>query len=339
VICKSIDSDILMRDDTNRMYRWVFSDRLPEYQKKGHSFYVTNKGVSNANGKIREVIGTELPGYTWQIRYGDGTGASGIVFKDEVRVGPVSAPQQAVEAATQISAQFYKQHSDGLLGLGFGKSNTIKPNGQKTFFENIKDSLQEPLFTVSLKRNATGTYDFGYIDKAKYQGPIQYVPINTTRGYWEYAATGYQVGNNPVVSTKFQAIADTGTTLMLLPPQTVKDYYASVPEAKLVVKEGGYVYPCSSISKLPDLTMSIGDARVHVPGRFVDRGLSATGSGLCYGGIQNGSPSLSIWGDIFLKSQFAIFDGREPPRLGFAHQAVEVINPIGKHDHMLQRGN
>jgi aspergillopepsin I len=107
---------------------------------------------------------------------------------------------------------------------------------------------------------------------------------------------------------------------MMLPPQAVKDYYAAVPNATSVAKEGGYVYPCSSAANLPNITMHIGDAKIVVPGRVVNRGLSATGSGLCYGGIQNGSPSLSIWGDIFMKSQFAVFDGSEPPRLGFAPQ-------------------
>jgi len=109
-----------------------------------------------------------MKGYTWAIRYGDGTGASGVVYSDRVGIGNVMVPNQAVEAATQVSAQFYLQHSDGLLGLGFGKTNTVKPQKQKTFFENIKDSLKEPVFTVSLKKNATGTYDFGFIDPAKY---------------------------------------------------------------------------------------------------------------------------------------------------------------------------
>jgi aspergillopepsin I len=113
---------------------------------------------------------------------------------------------------------------------------------------------------------------------------------------------------------------------MLLPPQAVKDYYAQVTGAELVAKEGGYVYPCSSIAALPDITMTIDNIKTHVSGAYVNRGLSATGSGKCYGGIQNGSPSLSIWGDIFLKSQFAVFDGREPPRIGFAHQAMKAVN-------------
>lgn len=109
-----------------------------------------------------------MDGLSWKIAYGDGSGASGVVYADKVKVGGVTATRQAVEAATSISAQFIEEHSDGLLGLGFGNTNTIKPTKQPTFFENIKPTLKEPLFTVTLKKNATGVYDFGYIDPKKY---------------------------------------------------------------------------------------------------------------------------------------------------------------------------
>lgn len=138
--------------------RWVFSERLPQQQRIGHQFY----SVANNTG------GKPLDGLSWKIAYGDGSGASGVVFADRVKVGGVTATRQAVEAATSISAQFIEEHSDGLLGLGFGNTNTIKPTKQPTFFENIKPSLKEPLFTVTLKKNATGVYDFGYIDPQKY---------------------------------------------------------------------------------------------------------------------------------------------------------------------------
>jgi hypothetical protein len=125
----------------------------------------------------------------------------------------------------------------------------------------------------------------------------------------------------------FQSIADTGTTLMLLPPAATADYYSQVRGAKNNQSEGGYVFPCDSA--LPDLTVQmVGNVYATIPGHFMNRSLSQTpGSPFCYGGIQQGSPTLSIWGDVFLKSQFAVFDGRDPPRIGFAKQAATWTIP------------
>ncbi|KAF2400620.1 hypothetical protein EJ06DRAFT_459049, partial [Trichodelitschia bisporula] len=294
--------------DTGSSDLWVFSDRLPVDQRNGHAFYAVADKTSAAQ-----------PGLSWKIAYGDGSGAAGIVYTDRVSVGNATATSQAVEAATSISVEFIQEHSDGLLGLGFGHTNTIKPKAQPTFFENIKHALREPLFTVTLKKNSSGIYDFGWVDRAKYAGELQYVPINTTRGYWEYTATGYAVGTGPMVDMRFQSIADTGTTLMLMPPAAVAAYYAAVPGANLNATEGGWVFPCTSA--LPDLKVRMGDVVAVVQGQFINRGVSMTpGSAACYGGLQKGSETLSIWGDVFLKSQFAVFDGREPPRIGFAPQ-------------------
>lgn len=123
-----------------------------------------------------------------------------------------------------------------------------------------------------------------------------------------------------MTKTSFQSIADTGTTLLLLPPDITHAYYANVTGATMNATEGGYVFPCNSL--LPDLTVELtGGVKATVPGTFMNRSLSMTkGSTSCYGGIQQGSNTLSIWGDVFLKSQFAVFDGRTPPRIGFAKQ-------------------
>jgi aspergillopepsin I len=144
----------------------VFSDRLSPEQRKNHNIYLTQ---ANTTGTLRAVTGDEKLGFKWKITYGDGTGASGIVYSDKVKVGGVTATAQAVEAATSVAHSFLVQKNDGLLGLGFGRTNTVTPEKQQTFFENVKSQLKEPLFTVSLKKNATGVYDFGYIDDKKYQ--------------------------------------------------------------------------------------------------------------------------------------------------------------------------
>jgi aspergillopepsin I len=89
----------------------------------------------------------------------------------------------------------------------------------------------------------TSSFDFSFVDEQKYVKPLRYVPVNTSRGYWEFTVTEYLVGEGSVVENSFQSIADTGTTLMLLPHAAVKAYYAYVPGAENNETEGGFVFP------------------------------------------------------------------------------------------------
>ena len=72
-----------------------------------------------------------------------------------VAVGGVSFDAQAVEVAEQVSDSFTEDsNNDGLLGLAFSTLNTVIPTAQKTFFDNIQSSLDEPLFTADLRHDA-----------------------------------------------------------------------------------------------------------------------------------------------------------------------------------------
>ncbi|CAL5870825.1 uncharacterized protein PFLUO_LOCUS5066 [Penicillium psychrofluorescens] len=291
--------------DTGSADLWVFSSELPQTDQTGHSVYK----ASNASA---------MPGYSWSISYGDGSSASGNVFKDAVTVGSVKAPSQAVEAAEKISSQFVQdKDNDGLLGLAFSSINTVKPKAQTTFFDTVKSSLDKPVFAASLKHNAPGTYDFGFIDSSKYTGSIAYKPVDSSQGFWMFTADGYKVGSTSGAAIK--GIADTGTTLMMLPTDVVTAYYKQVTGAKESSQYGGYVFDCSST--LPDFTVTIGSYDAVVPGSIINYAPVSAGSSTCYGGIQSNSGlGFSIFGDIFLKTQYAIFDS-EGPQIGFAAQS------------------
>ena len=135
-----------------------------------------------------------MQGGSWQISYGDGSSASGNVYKDHVTVGSLTVPQQAVEAASQVSSEFEQDPSDGLMGLAFSSINTVQPQPQLTWFDNIKGQLDQPLFAACLKHGAPGTFDFGYTDQSKYQGQITYTQVDNSQGFWEFQADGYAVG-------------------------------------------------------------------------------------------------------------------------------------------------
>ena len=93
----------------------MFSSELSSSETSGHSIYNPSKSST----------AKQLSGETWNISYGDGSGASGNVYTDDVTVGGVTVTGQAVELAEQISSQFQQDtDSDGLLGLAFSSINT-----------------------------------------------------------------------------------------------------------------------------------------------------------------------------------------------------------------------
>lgn len=78
-----------------------------------------------------------MSGSSWKIKYGDGSTASGIVGTDNVDLGGLCVENQAIELTSKLSSQFMKSAGDGLLGLAFGKINTVKPKGVATPVENM----------------------------------------------------------------------------------------------------------------------------------------------------------------------------------------------------------
>lgn len=129
------------------------------------------------------------------------------------------------------------------------------------------------------------------------------------------------VGNNSqATSFAHQAIADTGTTLMLMSDEVVAAYYAQIPSAQNNQQVGGFVFDCTE--NLPSFTAIIGGYQALVPGDIIKfapvDGTTIETSQTCFGGIQSatGLP-FAIYGDIFLKAQFTVFDGGNM-RIGFA---------------------
>ncbi|PYH43776.1 pepsin-like aspartic protease [Aspergillus saccharolyticus JOP 1030-1] len=293
--------------DTGSADLWVFSSELSASSRSGHSIYTPGSTAK------------KMSGYSWSISYGDGSSASGDVYKDKVTVGTVTAASQAVEAASSISSEFVQDtNTDGLLGLAFSSINTVSPVAQTTFFDTVKSSLDAPLFAVDLQYHTAGTYDFGFIDSSKYTGSLHYAAVDDSQGFWQFTASGYGVGDTASKSTAFSAIADTGTTLILLDDSIVSDYYNSVRSASYSDNYGGYVFSCSA--SLPDFSVKIGSYTAVVPGQYINYAPISSGSSTCYGGIQsNEGLGLSILGDVFLKSQYVVFDS-QGPRIGFAAQ-------------------
>ncbi len=240
---------------------WVFNTQLPQAAQAGHmNFDPTNSPTFQM-----------VQGATFSISYGDGSGAAGNVGTDTVNIGGATVTSQAVELATAVSGSFVQDvQSNGLVGLAFSKLNTVKPTKQKTFFDNAMPTLAEPVFTADLKAGTAGVYEFGAIDTTKFNGPLSWAPINTTSGFWQFSSTRFSVNNGAqMTEAGGQAIADTGTTLMLVNPAVVNMYYSTVSGAVNNASVGGITFPCAAT--LPDLQVDIGgNYMANIPGHIIN---------------------------------------------------------------------
>lgn len=199
---------LVMDFDTGSSDLWVFSTDLPSNEIGSHTTFNPSKSSTFKN----------LEGASFMISYGDGSSAAGTVGYDVVNIGGATATKQAVEIATTVSGSFVTDTAnDGLVGLGFSNINTVQPQQQKTFFANIMDQLEQPLFTADLEAGASGMYEFGSIDNSKYTGSLTFTPVDSTNGFWQFDSTSFAIGGKTTQNANGSpAIADTGTSLLLV---------------------------------------------------------------------------------------------------------------------------
>lgn len=172
-------------------------------------------------------------------------------------------------------------------------------------------NLDLPVFTADLDPDGTGVYEFGKIDATKFEGQMTWVPVNASSGFWQFPSASFAVGDqkfdNPGAS---QAIADTGTSLLLVDQAVAEAYYSKVQGAQLNQQVGGFIYPCDA--KLPDISVAVGDsgAMATIPGNQVNFATVDQANTTCFGGVQgNQGAGLQIYGDTLFKAQLVAFNG------------------------------
>lgn len=299
----------MMDFDTGSSDLWVFNTQLPAQANQGHSVFDPSKSPTFK----------AMQGGSFHVQYGDNSFALGPVGIDTVSIGGAHVTNQAIGLPNKIADQLASDaSSDGLVGLGFKNINTVKPTQQNTFFENVQPSLLHQLFTANLKHSTAGAYEFGHVDQAQFVGKINFAKVDPSNGFWQFTANAIRVGDGQ--TTQFTqaapAIADTGTSLMLMDPNIVQAYYDQVEGAQL--NNQGVIFPCNS--KLPDLHIQLTpDYMGTVPGELIN--YQSTGNGMCFGGLQsNSGQHVQILGDVMFKSQFVVFEGTGP-NIGFAPHA------------------
>ncbi|XP_050321969.1 lysosomal aspartic protease-like [Bactrocera neohumeralis] len=293
--------------DTGSSDFWIPSSNCltKDYACHDHHRYNSSKSSTYIpNGKRADML------------YGSGD-MSGYFSTDTVRIGGLNITNQTfVEATQEPGNTFNHKHFDGILGMGYQAfaSDRVAPPFYNLWSQHL---ISKDIFSFYLARNGSsqqgGELILGGSDPKYYRGNISYVPV-TQQGYWQFKVDSIAV-NGTTVKQNFQAIADTGTSLI-----AVGDYEAFVTlnekiGAKRVNADNFYVN-CSTVASLPNVDIRIGGKNFSLaPSTYIHHS-----NGLCLSSFFYMADYIWVLGDTFIGNFYTEFDlGNN--RVGFATAA------------------
>jgi cathepsin D len=301
--------DFLIDFDTGSADLWVPASTCKTTGCSSHNKFNTAKSST-----LKKASGT------FSISYGDGSTASGPIYKDTVTVAGVTATGQALSAVTSESDSFSSDPSDGIMGLSYG---TISSLNAPTFFENLIDQQAVPngVFAFRLAAEGSELY-FGDVDSSKFSGDISWAPV-TEQAYWTVDGSAAVSGTRAYSGSM---IIDSGTTLVVGPTSSIAAFYKKISGAKACTtktcgsgSDGLYTLPCSKISSL-DISFNFGGVDFAVSPDTFNLGQVSEGSTSCVGGFAaaDGVPNDSwIVGDVLMRNTYTVFD-QANNQVGFA---------------------
>ena len=275
------------------------------------------------------------------VAYGDGSSVRGTLVEERVLLGGVAVPAAAVALLQAGSSTPATGVFDGLLGLGL--SNAVPPGVVQVAYG--AGLLPQPMFSFWLNPDpmepaAGGELLLGAANDEQSAGPRVWVNITSaTLGGWPVVIEGVWVGPDgdgvePVAcgpsAPQCVAAVDTGTSLILGPPDAITALYAQINGAIAIARGGrrtwwrtwrpwGYTdtqgYLCGEAAKLmPAVSFGLGDSKLTItPWQYLRR--DAAGSLTCEAGFGPVSlpktvPGAPDWllGDVFLSAYTTAFN-------------------------------
>lgn len=193
----------------------------------------------------------------FSIQYGTGD-VSGTLAKDSLVIAGMELKNHTMGLVTKESVEFSDDSVpfDGLMGLAKGElSNAGVPTPIESLFE--AGLVGAPVMGYHLGRVADGFNDgqvtFGGVDSTRFTGNLTEIQNVSTEGFWEAPIDAISFGGKDLGLQGRTAILDTGTTLIVAPPEDADKLHAAIPGSKSD-GQGGYTIPCTT-SKSVALTL------------------------------------------------------------------------------------
>lgn len=217
------------------------------------------------------------------------------------------------------------------MGLAKTLPSNVEPP-TPSLLDKLRPLLDKAVFTVDLRRNATGRFDFGYVDESRAKDKISWVSTRNDSHHWDvtFDMTAWTGARRVWMSRSFEATIDTGTTLIFLPADLAGAYWNDVPNMRINPDLGdAFTFPCEFADELPDLLFKVPKTEhvLKIPGRYLRYSTVDDDPEYCWGGMQSadGLGGVTIIGDMAIKAWYVAFD-LEANKVGFANKELDDID-------------
>ncbi|KAG9248233.1 aspartic peptidase domain-containing protein [Calycina marina] len=258
----------------------------------------------------------------FNISYVDGSGASGDYVTDTITFGTTTLDD------LQFGIGYESSSAQGILGIGYEVNEVQVSRVGKSAYQNLPAKLVADSVIASNAyslwlddlASSTGSILFGGVDKAKYTGSLQTLPIQQYGGqYSEFLVTmtGITMGGATVAENLAEPVLfDSGSSLTYLPDSITESIYESV-SAQYSAEDGTAFVPCSLANSNSTIDFTFSSPVISVPmDEMVITVYSSTGRQLtftdgtdaCLFGIAPSGSGVNVFGDTFLRSAYVVFD-------------------------------
>ncbi|KAG9286311.1 hypothetical protein G9A89_014298 [Geosiphon pyriformis] len=264
---------------------------------------------------------------SFSVRYGVGS-VKGKLGVDTFEISGMKAYKQRFGLST-FEKNFSKVKYDGILGLAFDKLSRQKAaTPYRTPFSTLvaQHQFREPIFSFSLTRAKDGAGNgellFGDVPYKNLKSNIIEIPISSDNGLWEINIDGTFVDTQLIKFNNRTTIIDTGSTLMLLPPDDAFAIHDLIPGA-VMDNAGNFFVPCNTTTIV---SLVFNGVKFNINPKDLARDYIKS-LDLCLSGIAGeklGSGTQWILGDVFLKNVISIFNIKNKT-VGFARSEDPLL--------------
>jgi cathepsin D len=233
--------------------------------------------------------------------------------------------QGFAESTMEDGVSFVMSKFDGIVGMGY---DALAAKNITTPFSQLiqhADKCKEPVFGFWLNRQlaeaktAGGEMTLCGIDTKHYTGELLYTPV-TRKAYWQFSVDMVTTNGRPV-ARKFEAIADTGTSMITGPKEDIYRLNQDIGGTFNPIT-GMYQVECNKIDSMPNVTFTIsGKDFPLTPQQYVVqiKPIPTKDIQICLSGFLGVDMKRPLWilGDVFLGQYYSVYDmGKD--RVGFA---------------------